>query len=425
LSILQSDGGVVSAEEAAENPIHTLLSGPAGGVVGAWRAAQSAGYDRIIALDMGGTSTDVSLINGAPTMTRESSIGGWPLAVATLDIHTVGAGGGSIAWCDTGGAMRVGPQSAGAHPGPACYGIGEAPTVTDAQVVLGRLPSSTRLGRAMTIDAGRAQAAVEGLGNRLAMDSHETAAGIVAVVNAHMVGAIKVISLERGHDPRDVELLSFGGAGGLHACELACALDMATVLIPPAPGLLSALGMLASDLKRTFSQSVLQRLQRSRLAAAVAGHPAWSALSARAAELFGRHAVPMEEQEIAWTLDLRYVGQSHELTIAATADLSDLLEAFEARHEWRYGYRFADRDVEWVALHATARQARRRLRRVSVAQRAGSEAPTEDGVINRHNVASTPLSGPLVIIEYGATHWVPAGWTVVALPDGCLRLERA
>src|SRR5215470_3054780 len=247
--VMQSNGGILSARMAAREPVRTVLSGPAGGALGACQVAADAGYARIISFDMGGTSTDVSLIEGALETTNESVIAGMPVAVPMLAIHTVGAGGGSIARFDRAGALRVGPESAGAEPGPICYGRGEKPTVSDANLILGRIPPSGLLGGAFELDLLRAQRLMDR--ERGPMSSVEAfAQGIVDVINAVMEKAVRVISVERGHDPRDYTLVAFGGAGGLHACDLATALEIPRVLVPCFPGALSALGILRADVTK-------------------------------------------------------------------------------------------------------------------------------------------------------------------------------
>src|SRR5712691_6773019 len=253
--IMQSSGGIISAAVASREPVRTILSGPAGGILGAQYVAELAGFDRIISFDLGGTSTDVALVEGALRTTNESQVAELPVAVPMLDIHTVGAGGGSIARFDRAGALRVGPESAGAEPGPLCYGHGEKPTVTDANLILGRIPESGLLGGAFKLDLSRTRSYMNR--QRGPMPSAEAfAQGIVDVANAVMEKAIRVISVERGHDPRDYTLVAFGGAGGLHACELASALRMPRVLVPKFPGGLSALGILRADVVKDFSQTV-------------------------------------------------------------------------------------------------------------------------------------------------------------------------
>jgi N-methylhydantoinase A len=252
ISLMQSNGGHITAGEARRQAVRTILSGPAGGVVGAAAAAAAGGFERILGFDMGGTSTDVSLAEGRPTLTTEASVDSFPIRVPVLDIHTVGAGGGSIARVDVGGLLRVGPESAGADPGPACYGKGERATVTDAHVVLGRISAGQFLGGEMRIDVSRAEAAVDRIARRLSLDRVAAAEGIVRVANANMERAIRVVSVERGRDPRDFALVAFGGCGGLHACEIASELGIRVVVVPQMAGALSALGMLLADRVRDY-----------------------------------------------------------------------------------------------------------------------------------------------------------------------------
>ncbi|MBI3760348.1 MAG: hydantoinase/oxoprolinase family protein, partial [Chloroflexi bacterium] len=334
LRIMQSNGGSIGAGEARRNGARCILSGPAGGAVGARYVAQmalippasSAGEGlgaacaplcgvragvRAIAFDMGGTSTDVSLCENDIRVTTEATIGGLPLRLPVIDIHTIGAGGGSIAMVDAGGALRVGPQSAGADPGPACYGRGEHPTVTDANLVLGRLVAENFLGGQMTLDADRSWGALSRLGSAIGLSPVETARGVIEVVNAHMERALRVISVERGHDPRDFTLVSFGGAGGLHAADLARRLGIPRVLIPPLAATLSAFGMLAADVIKDYSQTVM-----------LPGDTPLEALAARLSPLAERgmaevmaEGVARDDIVVEQFLDIRYRGQSYELTV--------------------------------------------------------------------------------------------------------------
>jgi len=261
LRVMQSNGGSIRLEEARRNGVRCILSGPAGGVVGAKYLAHKAKPPdekvQVITFDMGGTSTDVALIDGEPRLATDAVVGGCPIRIPMLDIHTIGAGGGSIAFSDAGGALRVGPRSAGADPGPACYGRGDLPTVTDANLVLGRLPGERFLGGGMPLDAKRASGALDRLGRSVGLDAKQVALGVIEIVNAHMERALRVISVERGYDPRSFTLLSFGGAGGLHATDLARRLGMPRVLVPPVASTLSAFGMLAADVIRDYSLTVM------------------------------------------------------------------------------------------------------------------------------------------------------------------------
>jgi N-methylhydantoinase A len=345
--VMRSSGGVCALDEAARHPSLVLVSGPAAGVVGAAKIARLAGVENAISLDMGGTSTDVCLIaDGRVERAAERELGGFPIRLPTVDLQTVGAGGGSVVWRDSGGALRVGPQSAGADPGPACYGRGGLePTVTDANLVLGRLPGT--LAGGLELDAAAAELALGDFDPRAVVD----------VVNAEMLRALRLVSVERGHDPRDFALVAFGGAGPLHACELAEELDIRTVLVPAAAGVLSALGLVASDERRDRVRSYVIPL-------ADAG-------------LLPKHG----------EVDLRYQGQSFELTVGLEGDPT---ESFHRAHEERYGYAERGRPIELVAVRTAEVQP-------------GPEI---------HLGGGEPLSvsGPAVVELEGATCWVPPGW---------------
>jgi N-methylhydantoinase A/oxoprolinase/acetone carboxylase beta subunit len=348
LSIMQSNGGSISARAARTQPVRTVLSGPAGGVVGAHAVASAAGFSRLISFDMGGTSTDVSLVDGAIGTSLESTIGDFPIRLPTIDIHTVGAGGGSIARVDAGGALRVGPESAGADPGPACYGSGTALTVTDANLLLGRLEPELFLGGRMPLDPDRARAAAMALAGPLKLSVVRLAEGVVRVANAGMERAIRVVSVERGHDPREFALVAFGGAGGMHACEIAAALSMRTVLVPRHAGVLSALGMLLADVTRDYSAAVL-RPSADLAPRDLAGR--FARLVAAAARDLRADGFPPARQRIARRLDVRYVGQSHEITVPWTTRFE---REFHRAHARSYGYADPGRPTEVVALRVVA-----------------------------------------------------------------------
>ena len=348
LSIMQSNGGSISAGLARAQAVRTVLSGPAAGVVGARTVASAAGFPRIIAFDMGGTSTDVSLVDDAIPTSTESKVGDFPVRLPVIDIHTVGAGGGSIAHIDTGGALRVGPQSAGASPGPVCYGAGNDLTVTDANLLLGRLDPAFFLGGRMALDRPRTERAAAALARALKLSVPELAEGIVRVANANMERAIRVVSVERGHDPRDFTLVAFGGAGGMHACDLAQALEISTVLVPRQAGVLSALGMLAADVTRDYSATVLKAAadltieDLRRVVAPLVDH----ALADLEGEGFARGEVRLDQQ-----LDVRYLGQSYEITLPLTVGYR---AEFDRRHGKLYGYANPGRAVEVVAARVRA-----------------------------------------------------------------------
>lgn len=351
LRVFQSNGGSISTRAAGRGAIHTVLSGPAGGVLGAAAVARSAGFKKIISFDMGGTSTDVSLYDNGFTYTTESKIGDFPIRVPMLDIHSVGAGGGSITYLDSAGALRVGPRSAGAHPGPVCYGEGDEITVTDANLMLGRLDPEQFLGGRMPLDVERTRRHMTSLAGVVGTSADSLAEAIIQVANSNMERAIRAISVERGYDPRDFALLSFGGAGPQHACELAARLEMKTVVVPQHAGVLSALGMLSADCVRDFSQSTLGR----------DANEVFTELEARAAREFAAESLPQVHFERQ--IDLRYEGQSFEITVPA----SDR-DRFHDAHRKRYGYDHPALPVEAVTA---------RIRAVAPLDKIDLAAPTE------------------------------------------------
>jgi len=345
LRVMQSNGGNIGPAEARTHGVHCILSGPAGGVVGCEYVGRlvSSNALRLIGFDMGGTSTDVTLIDGKSRITTEAAVGGCPIRVPILDIHTIGAGGGSIARADAGGALRVGPESAGADPGPACYGRGDLPTVTDANVMLGRIPPEYFLGGGMPLDASRARAALEKLASELGLTARQAALGIVQVANAHMERALRVISVERGHDPRDFTLLSFGGAGGLHAADLARGLGIPRVLVPPLASTLSAFGMLAADVVKDYTMTVM-----------LPGGTAFATLERLLAPLVERGQREVESEGVAAGniqverfLDIRYHGQSYELTVPFSERFTP---AFHEIHKQAYGYAREEAPLEIVNI---------------------------------------------------------------------------
>ncbi|MHB8217627.1 MAG: hydantoinase/oxoprolinase family protein [Candidatus Sulfotelmatobacter sp.] len=441
--VMQSSGGITALTTAAREPVRTVLSGPAGGVVGAAASARRSGFERIIAFDMGGTSTDVSLVDGIPTTANDAQIAGFPISVPMLDIHTVGAGGGSLARFDAGGILRVGPESAGADPGPICYGRGTQPTVTDANLLLGRLQPSQFLGGNFTLDLERTRCiTAEWLkkvwvkkewlekdslkkdrparqGSPLTLEKF--AAGVIRVVNATMEKAIRVVSIERGRDPRDFALVAFGGAGALHACALAESLSIPRVIVPALPGALSALGILVSDVVKDYSRTVLlpvaDKLPHPRLA------QEFAALENQAAKDFHQEAW-QGRVRYQRRVDLRYRGQGYELNLPFTRNL---LSDFAQEHKRRYGYAHATREVELVTL---------RLRAVvkSSTTNLGSAALGRPGHAKpgKNSTAKTPAlfdgktistniyhrdtltrnktySGPAIVTEYSATSVIPPG----------------
>jgi N-methylhydantoinase A len=426
--VMQSSGGITALSTAAEQPVRTVLSGPAGGIVGAAAVAQRSGFDRIITFDMGGTSSDVALVDGQPTTTNEADVAGLPVRVPVLDIHTVGAGGGSLARFDAGGALRVGPESAGADPGPICYGKGERPTVTDANLLLGRLPADQFLGGDFQLDLPRTRKLVTQWlkENNSKLSLEEFAAGVVRVVNANMEKAVRVVSIERGYDPRQFSLVAFGGAGAMHACDLAQALRIPRVIVPAYPGALSALGILISDVVKDHSRTVLLRVASdNKKDQRTDGKTLSSQLDPLFAELRRGIAAELEKEE--WqgralfepSCDLRYRGQGYELNLAYSADL---LGYFHAEHKRRYGYSSPGREVEIVTVRMRGRVASpEKLSRMKIQEEQGSLKPAtalvyfggkkhRTQVVPRHLVKPGKRQrGPAIITEYSATTAIPPG----------------
>ncbi|MHB9111839.1 MAG: hydantoinase/oxoprolinase family protein [Thermoleophilia bacterium] len=447
-AIMQSSGGVLPLEQAAASAAPLLLSGPAAGVVGAVFAGTRSGVDSLIAFDMGGTSTDVTLVrDGAAETTNGREIGGSPVALPMVDIHTIGAGGGSIAWIDAGGALRVGPASAGAEPGPACYGKGgDQATVTDANLFLGYL--GERLGaEGLVLDRDQAGEALANLAGKLRMTLEETALGIRRVANSEMVKALRVISVERGHDPRGFVLMAFGGAGPMHGADLAAELDISRVLLPESCGVLSALGMVVGDQRRdwvktvftsgvwdeNFLEEAFAELEREAgVASDVAGGGVMAA--GGSATVPGGASAASATSRLIRHADLRYRGQSHELTVGLGGDflVTGLAERFELEHERAYGYRAAGESVELVNIRLTAMTA---LERPELgAEAAGGGIPsvraaffggdwTEAQVWQRTAMGTAVVAGPAVIEEEEATTVVPPGWTARLDKAGNLWLE--
>lgn len=359
--LTQSNGGLMTLRAAAEFPVRTVLSGPAAGVVGAVAVARAAGRPNVISFDMGGTSTDVALIERyEPRASLDMMVSGYPIRTPMIDINTVGAGGGSIAWIDSGGHLKVGPQSAGAAPGPAAYGRGgTAPTVTDANLALGFLNRRHLLGGQMPVDSAAADAAVAGLADQMGLPPLDVAGGILAIVTANMARAIRLISIERGHDPRDFALLAFGGAGPLHAARLARELDIPIIIIPPTPGLLCAMGLLVSDLRSDYSRTVTLAARDDALPQL---RQVLGELIRDAGQWFEREQVGGADRRIRTYADMRYVGQNFELTIELSdGDLTEpglvtLLTTFNNVHEQAYGFAAPSEPVQIVTLRVEARR---------------------------------------------------------------------
>lgn len=429
--IMGSGGGAFSVDRASREPVHTILSGPAGGVVAALEAAGRAGFKHILSFDMGGTSTDVSLCPGQPLHTKDYAIAGSAVAIPVLDIHTVGAGGGSIARIDPGGALKVGPESAGAVPGPICYGRGgSALTVTDAHVWLGRIPSDRFLGGRQALDRSAIEGPLRGLAETMGVPLEAAVQGVLEVANTRMEGALRLISVERGFDPKDLALVAFGGAGPLHAAELAARLGVPRVLVPLDPGTLSARGILVADVRKDASRTVLRSGAEAERTAL---EPSFVELEAAACAELAAEGYTGDSVIIERTIDARYVGQSHELSVPAEETWT---QGFHSVHEQRFGFSREDAPVEAVTLRVSARA--RVPRPEPEGLRAAESPPEPEGTTRvylegrwdevplylREGLrAGQRLKGPAVITEYSATTWVPAGWHVETADSGDLFLS--
>ena len=464
LNIMQSNGGVIGLQQAAQHAARVVLSGPAGGVVGAFAVAEQAmraagkqadksasdntadhAAVHVLTFDMGGTSTDVCLCPGRIRTSGESTIGDLPLRLPVIDIHTVGAGGGSIAVIDAGGALQVGPGSAGAQPGPACYGLGGSrPTVTDANLVLRRLDPAGFLGGSgqVALDLTAARGALTQLGDQIGLSPEEAALGVVRVVNATMERALRTVSVEQGYDPRTFTLLPFGGAGPLHACALAASLGMKRILFPAIPGVLSAYGMLVADMNTDAAQSLLSPLT------ALAADP--SLLAEAAAHLVqkARRTLGMDvdpDEQVSASLDLRYCGQSYELTVPleqpiTQAAVESAAQAFHAAHAQRYGYAMPAEPLEAVTLRVRVSVPGPQL--TQAARLSGGADATAARLADR-NVwfdAGGPqavacyqrrqlepgnrIDGPCLVLQYDSTLLLEPGWTAQVDPFGNLLCER-
>lgn len=424
--IMQSNGGSIRADRARTGAVRSILSGPAGGVVGAFHVAKVAGFDQIISFDMGGTSTDVSLCDGAIQVTTEAEIGGFPIRIPVIDIHTVGSGGGSIAYVDSGGALRVGPLSAGADPGPACYGRGgKEPTVTDANLVLGRLAPDHFLGGRMALHSQASEVVLEKLGQQAGLTPQvgltmaQTAAlGVVQVVNAHMERALRVMSVERGHDPHDFTLVSFGGAGGLHASNLARDLGIPRVLISPFASTMSAFGMITADAIKDYVQTVM-----------LPGDTTFEHLEGLIVPLIDQSkremtqdGVPMEQITFHRDLDMRYVGQGYELQVPLTPDFTSEFHKLHLR-TYRHSAPEAPIEIVNLRLRAVGRVSRPMMPRIPIEGEDPSESFIEPRPFVQDNGEVTPeafyngerlrpgnvIHGPAVSVYEDTTVYLPRG----------------
>ena len=425
LRVMQSNGGVISAEVAMSESVRTILSGPAGGAVGAFEIGKMSGFEKLITFDMGGTSTDVSLIDGKLPLTVESEIDGYPVKVPMIDIHTVGAGGGSIAYKDEGGALRVGPISAGADPGPICYGKGEQITVTDANLYLGRLIPEHFLGGNMKLVKNRLDSYFSQLAREFGISEVELAEGILQVANTNMERAIRVISVERGYNPSEFTLFSFGGAGGMHAPFLAKYLNIPRVFVPKNPGILSAIGMLLSDIIKDYSKTVM--LKDTPGAESLKSF--FSDLEKQGIKDLLNEGVEEENITLELYLDMRYIGQSYEIIVPFSRNYVD---TFHEYHKRLYGYANYKKPVEIVNLRLRARGKMKRpqferktqkIERLSEKSYLGDTDVIFDGkksmakVLNRDFLQyGNKFDGPAIIVEYSSTIVVPPSASVEVDP---------
>jgi len=427
LRIMQSNEGHISPDIAKKEPIRTALSGPAGGVVAAYYVGKSAGYRKIVTFDMGGTSSDVSLIDGKIQRKSENKIGEFPIRLPIIDINTVGAGGGSIAYVDKGGSLRVGPKSAGADPGPACYGKGKSPTVTDANLVLGRLSPEHFLGGKMKIFPERSYAAINDLGKKINKTVPETAAGIVKIANSNMSKAIRVISIEKGIDVRNFALFSFGGAGGMHAAEIALGLQIPLVIIPKNAGVLSSLGLLLADSTKDYSKSALKILKINSMAGDLKKE--FKLLEEKAVADMKKEGFSEQNTVLERFLDLRYYGQSFEITVPYQDDFK-VVHRFHESHKRLYSYSHPERPVEIVnmRLKATGKTEKIRLKKTKK-----ETTNTEKALVKKQKIyyqgkyefssvydrsllrPVNKIFGPALIVDLESTTFIP--------PEFCANID--
>jgi N-methylhydantoinase A len=439
LRVMQSNGGSVSAATAATEPVRAILSGPAGGVVGALRVCAAAGIRDIITFDMGGTSTDVALCRGEARTTNEALVASLPVAVPVIDIHTVGAGGGSIARVDAAGALRVGPESAGADPGPACYGRGDEVTVTDANLVLGRFGGASLLGGEMPINSERARTVLSKLGAAMSrfaeapVTAERAALGVIRVANANMEAALRVVSVGRGQDPRLFTLVSFGGAGGLHVCELAAALRVPRVVVPSSPGTLSALGVLLGDVVKDYSRTVMMKTSRLPVRTLERG---FAGLDREAVRDLKVEGFDKTRTKLMRSVAMRYIGQSFEIDVPWSRRFE---AAFHRAHRERYGYADSSRPIEIVSLRlrAIGITQKPRIKREPSGRSRRAEPPgtgrvylteraTRVPVYARKNLrAGDRFTGPAIITEYSSTTLIPPRCTLEVDPWTNLVIEVA
>jgi len=411
INVMQSNGGITTPDQAGKEPVRIITSGPAGGVVGAFKIAQQIGIKKIITYDMGGTSTDISLCDGTLKFTTESEIDGIPIKIPMVDIFTIGAGGGSIAYVDTGGVLKVGPQSSGAEPGPACYGKGKEPTVTDANLLLGRIQAENFLGGRMLVNKEFALRALKNLNEHYGINEYKLAESIINIANSNMERAIKVISIDRGYDPRDFTLISFGGAGGLHACELARDIGLKRVVFPLNPGVLSALGMLFADSFKDYSKGYFADSNNLDINLI---EEQYNKLEKRAAGEY-----PNEKVEFLRYVDTRYINQSHELTVNYNPNFVD---DFHELHLNRYGFNNLHKPLEIVTLRLRAVISRSnlimpklRLKKLKVEKNKikvfiNNKIKSIDCLNRNQFYPRFSFNGPSIITEDTSTIYIPDGF---------------
>ena len=460
LLVMQSSGGVLTFDAAIERPVFMVESGPAAGVIAASYTGNSLGHENVISFDMGGTTAKAGLIeDGTPRVTKDYEVGGtaaatehgargsgYPIRTPVIDLVEIGAGGGSIAWIDSGGILRVGPQSAGAHPGPVCYGHGGTePTITDANLVLGRLSPDYFLGGEMALDVEGARRAIgEKCADPLGMGVMEVALGIVEIANSAMVGALRQVSVQRGHDPRDFLLVAFGGAGPVHANRLAAELEIPTVLVPPSPGTTSAMGLLVTDIKHDYSVALIQRVDRLDFQVA---SESFQRMSADGEAALSREGMAPNEMGFLHQADMRYVGQSYELTVPlsdgelAPAGLAGIVDRFHMEHERAYGFRADGEPVEFVALRLSAiggisrprtREISSRGRELATAFKtirsvyfAESEGFADCRVYDRYKLPpDAEIRGPAIVEEVDSTTVIHPGYRALVDRSGNLLLSQ-
>ena len=438
LNIMQSNGGTVLCSRTHGQAVGLAISGLAGGVIGGWEVAKRAGVSHALTLDMGGTSCDISAVVNGVVVQPNNEVAGLPLRFPSVDVKTIGAGGGSIAWIDNAGILHVGPQSAGAEPGPAAYAKGGVDaTVTDANLVLGRLNPDYFVGGEIKLDANLAHSAIDNIASPLGTSIEEAAAGITRISTSNMVQAIREVTVERGRDPRAFILVPFGGAGPTQAVDIAESLQIDTILIPHYPGITSALGLVFADLRVDLMRSVLLDVHKSNARKVI---DSFQSLSLEATERLLKQGAAKDRISLEWRLDMRYQGQSHEITITIPIDLKDIetstREHFDSEHETQFGYKLPDRAVEWATVRVVGTAPQIESNRLEIPQRKERRSfsvrkvilndgtGTDAHVFHRSELPTENIPGPAIIEQLDTTTWVAPGWSAEQKPDGLLWLRR-